>query len=112
MAQVPLVTNADIASVTKRDNGIFIELGSDLFKKFALLPVGTPFAICRGLNLVCVGVVWSDTRQASVDGVVAIPNHLPGDSTAIQIRTGYPARKFFTGTDPTETILSSLGFPQ
>lgn len=98
LEDAPLFTINDVISYSKNTHAIVLK--KPAFEKFLAVRCGRPFAVCVGDSPVYLGVVWSQIRSSSVNGVVALAPYKQREENIVVILAGYPNSSYFDGKDP------------
>jgi SanA protein len=114
IADIPLVSTADIFSYTKATHEI--ELTPAAYDRIVSLVVpvsGRSFVVCVDQEPVYTGAFWTDLSSASFDGVVIrqpLGSDIASDRRVITLDLGYPGSTYFSGEDPRAdpTVLQAL----
>ncbi len=97
----PVVEIGDISTYLKDTHEIrFNYSGANKLKKLKDTLGGKPFVIFVNDEAIYTGAFWSYLYSLSFNGVYLDLDEIEGDYPKVQLRLGYPSKKFFTGKDP------------
>jgi len=101
LADQPLLGVSDIIAYTQATHEIELtSAGYEAVHSLVVPTSGKAFAVCVDGQPIYTGAFWAAYSSQSWDGVTIDPILVTKERPVIRIVLGYPAKSFFSGSDP------------